>query len=190
MDRATRHTRRTALRLAAGGLALGGVALLQACGPSAAPAPTTPPAAPPPPTAAPKPTTASASVATSAPQPAAAAASKPTQAGLVPGQLPISNSVALPTRVPIQGAPPDLPGSADGLVDPGYVNYPSSPFKAVAEKPGTGSDVTVATWTLGPPPAPMESNALWQEVNKQLGVTLKLNINSQVDYQTAKLAPR
>jgi putative aldouronate transport system substrate-binding protein len=187
MDRAPRHTRRAALRLAAGGMLLGGLAVLEACGPAAAPAPTPPPAAPPP-TAAPKPTTAGVSVATTAPQPTSAAAKPAPQAGLVPGQLPISKSVALPTRVPIQGVPPDLPGSADGLVDPGYINYPANPFKAVAEKPGTGSDVTVATWTLGPPPAPVESNALWQEVNKQLGVTLKLNINSQVDYQTTKLA--
>jgi hypothetical protein len=193
MDRATRHTRRAALRLAGGGLALGGIALLEACGPSAAPSPTAAPAAPQP-TTAPKPTTASVSVATSAPQPttaaapAAAAAQPTTQPGLVPGQLPVSKSVTLPTRVPIQVVPPDFPGSADGLVDPGYINYPSNPFKAVADKPGTGGDVTVATWTLAPPPTPMESNALWQEVNKQLGVTLKLNINSLVDYQTTKLA--
>ena len=33
----------------------------------------------------------------------------------------------------------------------------------------------------------MESNALWQEVNKQLGVNLKLNLNSQADYQSVKL---
>src|ERR1051326_1075261 len=186
MHRAMRHTRRAALRLAAGGLVLGGMAVLEACGPSAVPSPTAPPAA------APKPTAASASVASSAPATtgtsAPAAATPATQTGLVPGQLPVSKSLALPTRVPIQGAPPDLPGSADGLVDPGYINYPANPFKAVAEKPGTGGDVTVATWTLGPPPAPLDSNALSQEVNKQLGVTLKLNINSQVDYQSGKLA--
>jgi putative aldouronate transport system substrate-binding protein len=196
MDRATRHTRRAALQLVGGGLALGGIALLEACGPSAAPSPTAPPAAAQP-TAAPKPTTASVSVATTAPQPttaaaptpAAAAAPKPTtQPGLVPGQLPIPKSVVLPTRAPIQVVPADFPGSSDGLVDPGYINYPANPFKAVADTPGTGGDVTVATWTLAPPPTPMDSNALWQEVNKQLGVTLKLNINSQVDYQTTKLA--
>src|ERR1051326_8749247 len=187
MHRAMRHTRRAALQLAAGGLVLGGMAVLEACGPSAVPSPTALTAA-----AAPKPTAASASVATSAPATtgtSAPAAAKPaTQTGLVPGQLPVSKGLTLPARVPIQAAPPDLPGSADGLVDPGYINYPANPFKAVAEKPGNGGDVTVATWTLGPPPAPMESNALWQEVNKQLGATLKLNINSQVDYQTAKLA--
>lgn len=188
MDRATRYTRRTALRLAAGGVALGGMAVLDACAPAAAPSPTNPLAAAPP-TAAPKPTAASAGAATSAAQPTAALAAKPTaQAGMVPGQLPISKSVALPTRVPIQAAPPDLPGSADGLIDPGYINYPSNPFKAVAEKPGTGSDVTVATWTLAPPPPAVDANPLWQEVNRQLGVNLKLNISSLADYQTTRLA--
>jgi putative aldouronate transport system substrate-binding protein len=195
---ATLQSRRAALRLVAGGLALGGLAMLEACGPAASSTttPTSPPAAAPKPTAAPtaavtpaaaaKPTTASVSVATSAP-PAAQPQAQGT-AGLVPGQLPISKNVTLPSRIPIQTATPDLPGSADGLVDPGYVNYPSSPFKAVAETPGSGGDVNVATWTLGAPPAGVDSNAMWQEVNKQLGVNLKLNITSQVDYQSGKLA--
>jgi putative aldouronate transport system substrate-binding protein len=192
MDRASRHTRRAALRFAAGGLAFGGIALLEACAPAATPAPTAPAAAP---TSAPapKPTTASASATTqpaattAAPKPAAGANPTP-QAGLVPGQLPISKSVALPARVPIQTAKPDLPGSADGLIDPGYVNYPANPFQAVAEKPGTGGDVSVATWTLAPPPPGVDSNPLWQEVNKQLGVNLKLSISSLADYQTTRLA--
>jgi putative aldouronate transport system substrate-binding protein len=177
-------SRRAFVRLAGGGLLVSAVALLDACAPSApALAPTSAPA----PTAAPAPKPTTPAV-TAPAATAAATAAKPSQAGLVPGQIGVSKSVTLPTRIPIPGAKPDLPGSADGLIDPGYVNYPATPFKAVAEKPGTGGDVTVATWTLAPPPAAMDSNALWQEANKQLGVTLKLNINSQVDYQTAKLA--
>src|SRR3954469_12009982 len=133
MDPASLHSRRGILRLAAGGLALGGIALLEACGPSAAPAPTVAPtAAPPPPTAAPKPTAASAATTASQPtaatQPTAAPANATPNAaaptglsGQVPGQLPISKNITLPSRIPIPGAPPDLPGSADGLVDPGYV---------------------------------------------------------------------
>ncbi len=202
MDPAPLH-RRAVLRLAAGGMALGGLALLEACGPVATSAPTLPPptAAPPtaaPPTAAP-PTAAATLAPTPAPPPATAAAPQaaapaPSTAaptglsGLVPGQLPLSKSITLPTRVPIPGAPPDLPGSADGLVDPGYINYPSNPFKAVVDTPGGGSDVNVATWTLGPPPPGADANPLWQAVNKALNVNLKLNINSQVDYQTTKLA--
>jgi putative aldouronate transport system substrate-binding protein len=34
----------------------------------------------------------------------------------------------------------------------------------------------------------VDSNALWQEANKQLGVNLKLNISSLADYQTTRLA--
>jgi putative aldouronate transport system substrate-binding protein len=199
MSRATLRSRRAVLRLAAGAFALGGVALLEACGPSSAPAPTaapaaaptTPPAQPTSVPAAAKPTTAPASVATSAPTTAAAAAppAQPTvQPGLVPGQLPISNSVAMPTRVPITGVTADLPGSADGLVDPGFVNYPANPFKAVTETPGSGGDVSVATWTLAPPPPPVDQNALWQAVNKELNVNLKLDISALADYQTTRLA--
>ena len=61
------------------------------------------------------------------------------------------------------------------MIDPGYINYPSNPFKAVAETLGTGTDVTIAAYTQAAPPPPLESNALWQEASKQLGVTLKLN---------------
>jgi putative aldouronate transport system substrate-binding protein len=178
-------SRRGFVRLAGGGLALSAIALLEACGPSATPQPTSPPAAAPTAvsTAAPKPTAAAAVSATAAPAP------KPTaQAALVPGQLPVSKSLTMPARIPIQGAKPDLAGSDDGFVDPGYVNYPQNPVKSVAEKPGSGGDVTIATWTLAAPPPGVESNPLWQEVNKQLGVNLKFNINSQVDYQTTKLA--
>jgi len=65
MDRLTLHTRRAVLtRLLAGGFAVGGLALLEACGPAPAPAPTSPPAA--------APTTAA------APTAAPAAAAKPT----------------------------------------------------------------------------------------------------------------
>jgi putative aldouronate transport system substrate-binding protein len=193
---ATLLSRRVFVRGASGGLLIGVVALLDACGPSspataqptpAAAAPVSPTTAPVSPTAAPKPTTPS--TGPTAPAPATAVAKPTTQAQpfSVPGQIGVSKSVRLPARVTLPGAKPDLPGSDDGLIDPGYINYPANPVKAVAEKPGTGGDVTVATWTLAPPPPAMESNALWQEVNKQLGVNLKLNLNSQADYQSVKL---
>jgi putative aldouronate transport system substrate-binding protein len=96
-------------------------------------------------------------------------------------------AVKLPTRVPIAGIKPDLPGSADGLIDVGFVNYPANPVKSVAETPGRGGDVSVTTWTTSAPPTPMESNALWQAVNKELGVTLNINIQPNADYGTVKL---
>jgi putative aldouronate transport system substrate-binding protein len=190
--------RRTFVRLAGGTLVLGVAALLEACSspqaaapttapaakPTAASAPTTAPAAT---TAAAKPTAASATVSAAATtQPAAAAAGSTTPS--VPGLVGTPKGLQLPTRVPISGPAPDLPGSADGLIDPGYVNYPANPFKSVQETPGSGGDVNVATWTLLPPPTAMDSNALWQEANKQLGVTLRMNITPLADYQTTKLA--
>src|SRR5712691_1861448 len=133
-------SRRGFVRLAGSGLVVGTLALLEACAPSA-PAPTPPTSAPPTSPPAAKPTTPPApTAAPAAPKPTAAAAvatptvataAKP-QPGLVPGQIAISKSVSLPTRIPLPGAKPDLPGSADGLVDPGYINYPATPIKAVA----------------------------------------------------------
>jgi len=100
---------------------------------------------------------------------------------------PAAGRVALPTRVPLEGIKPDLPPSADGLIDAAFVNYPANPPKTVAETPGSGGDVTVTTWTTGATPTPMDSNALWQAVNKELGVNLKISILPQADYATVKL---
>src|SRR5690349_6644403 len=55
--------------------------------------------------------------------------------------------VALPTYVPFQGPPPDLPGSADGLTPPGYLNYPLNPVKSVQQPVGSGEEVTAVTYT-------------------------------------------
>jgi len=184
-------TRRDFLRVATSGVVLGAAALLQACAPSSpAPAPTAAPAAkpttPPAPaaTAAPaaKPTTAPAAPAapTAAPAAAAAPTTRPTVAAK-PG------SVQLPTRVPLTSIQPDLPASADGLIDAAFQNYPADPIKTVADTPGRGGEVTVTTWTTSAPPTPMESNALWQAVNKELGVTLNISIQPQADYGTVKL---
>jgi len=95
--------------------------------------------------------------------------------------------VQLPTRIPLQGFTPDLPGSADGLIDPAFVNYPANPARSVADTPGRGGDVNVTTWTTSAPPTPMDSNALWQAVNKELGVNLNVSIQPQADYGTVKL---
>src|SRR5207244_1603675 len=47
--------------------------------------------------------------------------------------------VKLPTSVPMANLPkPDLPGTPDGLVVPGYLRYPSSLVKSVPQPPGKG----------------------------------------------------
>ena len=46
----------------------------------------------------------------------------------------------MPTYAPLQGPKPDLPGSADGLVEPSYLTYPKQLFKAVANTPACDSE--------------------------------------------------
>ncbi len=173
--------RRRFVRLAASSVALGGVALLQACAPSAPSAPpTAPPAsnatpAPAKPTTPPAPTTAAAPTAVQVPRPASTVVSS------------ASRTVKLPNRFPVPGINPDLQASSDGLIDAAFVNYPANPIKSVQETPGSGGDVTVTTWTTSAAPTPMDSNALWQAVNKELGVNLKINVQPQADYATVKL---
>ncbi len=169
--------RRRFVRLVAAASAVAGASLLQACAPAA------PTASP---TAAPSNPTAAAVKPTSAPAPAtapptAAAVQKPaaTTAG--------SHTVQLPNRFPLTGIKPDLLPSDDGLIDAALVNYPANPPKTVPDTPGRGGDVTVTTWTTSAAPTPLESNALWQAVNKELGVELKINIQPQADYATLKL---
>ena len=88
----------------------------------------------------------------------------------------------LPAYVAIQGPKPDLPGSETGLQD-GYFTYPRNVFKSVSQTPGLGSDVTAMTRDAGGPPPPLEQNAAWQAVNKQLNANMKLQIISPADYQ-------
>jgi len=96
-------------------------------------------------------------------------------------------AVQLPTYLPNSSIKPDLPSASDGKVDSGFVGYPADPPRSVQDTPGKGGDVSVITWTTNAPPTPMESNALWQAVNKELGVNLKINIQAQADYPTVKL---
>ena len=79
----------------------------------------------------------------------------------------------LPAHQPIQGPSPELPGSADGLVNPAWMKYPrASVFQSVKEPPGSGADVTVTLQTNNPPWPPFEQNAQWQALNKALNARL------------------
>jgi putative aldouronate transport system substrate-binding protein len=104
--------------------------------------------------------------------PAAGGAAKPGTGGV-------------PTYVPFKGPEPDLPGTADG-VQPAFNSYPRTNPKSVAQTPLNGGEITAFTNTVSAPPSPMEENSAWQEVNRQLGATLKVNIVSSADY-AAKL---
>jgi putative aldouronate transport system substrate-binding protein len=155
--------RRRFLGLLTAGTGLGAIALLEACNP----APATPVA-----TSAPaKPTAA----------PTSAQVPRPAATGAAGGR------VTLPTRIPLQGISPDLPPSTDGLIDAAFVNYPANPPRTVTETPGSGGTVNVMTWTTSAAPTPMDSNQLWQAVNKELGVDLNISVQAQADYATVKL---
>src|SRR5689334_17794863 len=86
-----------------------------------------------------------------------------------------TGKVALPTYTPLPNLPPaDLPGTPDGLLAPGYQNYPSNLIKSVPQPPGKGGDINALTVSLSPAPTPLESNPAWQQVNKDLGATLRI----------------
>jgi putative aldouronate transport system substrate-binding protein len=99
-----------------------------------------------------------------------------------------SGRVKLPTFRPIQGPKPDLPASADGVIEPGYRTYPKDLFTSVKSTPGDGSDVT-AFVSLGALTGllPADQNPAWQAVNKALGVNMKISAVAFADYLTTKL---
>src|SRR5262245_33553560 len=143
---------------------------------------TTPAAAPTSAPAAPKPTTAAAPAATTAPAAGGAAKPAAAQATTAPAAVVSrSGSVALPSYVPPADAPPpDVPGGA--ITPPGYTKYPDQLVRSVADPPAKGGEITIITQTLGTAPTPMESNPVWQELNKRVGATLRLTITPFADY--------
>jgi putative aldouronate transport system substrate-binding protein len=69
----------------------------------------------------------------------------------------------------------------EGVAD-GYLSYPRSNVKSVQRVPGRGGDVSVVTVNLGRPLQPLEQNPAWQEINRQLGVNLKVLAVPFADY--------
>jgi putative aldouronate transport system substrate-binding protein len=55
-------------------------------------------------------------------------------------------------------------------------------FKSVSQTPGSGGEFTAIVPFISAAPKPMEGNAAWQEINKQLGVTANLNLIAVGDY--------
>lgn len=121
----------------------------------------------------PAPTTAAAAPTTAAQPQTAATQSAPATAAAQPRGVALGK---LPTFVPIQNtvSPPDLPGSGDGLVNPGYTSYPKQLFQAVKTPPGSGGEITVSLESNNPPFPPLEQNAQWQALNK--AINAKLNV--------------
>ncbi len=117
---------------------------------------------------------------TSPPTAAPAQGATPTGAGAA--VVSRSGRVQLPTYVPPNSPPADVPGGT--LTPPGYTSYPQQLIRSVADPPAKGGDITITTETLGTLPTPMDSNPVWQELNKRIGATLNLNITPFADYNT------
>jgi len=155
-------TRRTFVRVATRGLLATVVSgsLLQACGRPAAPAPS------------------GSGTGSTAPASTGAGSS---------GTAAKAGRVQLPTYVPFQGPTPDLAGTTDGLVAPGYRSFPKNLVRTVTQPPGKGGDVEALTATLSSPPPAPDQNPAWAQVNKELGINLKMPIINTSDY-AAKLS--
>src|SRR5689334_15938042 len=116
-------------------LQLAGIAgLAQACAPASTPPTATAPAA------------VASTPAASAPTAAVATTGAPTASTA-------ARRAQLPSYIPFAGPTPDLAGDAAAGVDPGFLTFPKTPTRSVADKPGRGSDLSAFTVTFsGPPP--------------------------------------
>jgi putative aldouronate transport system substrate-binding protein len=102
------------------------------------------------------------------------------------GQPAASQPVKLPTHQPPPQMPaPDFPGSPDGVVEAGYVNWPKTTFQSVKQAPGDGSEITIFINIPGAPPPPVDQNPAWQAWNNALNVKLNFQF-----YAFADLAPK
>ncbi|MGC4941005.1 extracellular solute-binding protein [Kribbella sp. DT2] len=90
-------------------------------------------------------------------------------------------AVKLPTYLRYTGVKPDLPGT--DLVLDGFLKYPASPLKAIADKPGDGQPITFMTNIPGAIPPAVEKNAFWQAVNDRLGSELQISMASNDEYK-------
>lgn len=93
--------------------------------------------------------------------------------------------VQLPTYAAVPNLPPpDLPGTPDGLLAPGYQRYPTNLIRSVSQPPGKGGPVNALTASLSTAPTPLDSNPAWQQVNRELNVSLSIPSISTADFPT------
>ncbi|SDU76885.1 type 2 periplasmic-binding domain-containing protein [Jiangella alkaliphila] len=91
-----------------------------------------------------------------------------------------------PDYIAFDGPTPELPAGSEASSNV-FLSYPSELVRAVEDKPGDGSGVSILLSTTAPPPAPAGENDWWQAVNDALGVDLELNL-APADAYTDRLA--
>ncbi|MFY1671124.1 extracellular solute-binding protein [Plantactinospora sp. WMMB334] len=86
-----------------------------------------------------------------------------------------SGSAPLPSYFPYTGVTPDLRGNPQGLLD-AFLKYPDPPVRATDGPPGDGGQISAFVLTNSPLPPPASENPFWQELNRRLGVDLRLTV--------------
>lgn len=94
-----------------------------------------------------------------------------------------ANALAqLPTYIPFKGAPTSMPATADGVAA-GYLHYPADPVKAFPDgPPAKGDGIDIMTLIFNPVPPPVDSNTMWQALNKSVGCDINFQITPVGDY--------
>jgi putative aldouronate transport system substrate-binding protein len=115
----------------------------------------------------------------------ACAPASPTASSAAPTAA--AGKFSYPTFVPVKGPPPDLPGTSQGVAD-AYFSYPKNLVKTVTTPPGSGDAITLFTNPAGGMPPPVEQNAAWQQVNKELNVDFRLDLAGTAQDAAAKLS--
>jgi putative aldouronate transport system substrate-binding protein len=120
-----------------------------------------------------------------APAPSTGAGASSTPAAAAPAAAGATRKASiLPTFAPFSGVKPDTAASADGVVPPGYSAFPSNLVKTVSAPVGKGDDFNFYTYSTSPVPPPLDQNAAWQQINKEIGVNLKFPFVPFADYFT------
>lgn len=109
-----------------------------------------------------------------------AACSSASAPSVTPAASTAESGARLPIRVPLPNVTAELPGTE--TVQDGFLTYPKNPVKSVSDTPASGGDLTWMVFS-GTPTAALADNPAWQEVNKQVGANLKMQITPFSDYK-------
>lgn len=91
-----------------------------------------------------------------------------------------NKNVEPPSYTAYPGVKPDLKGTAAGVPD-GFLSFPE-PVTAIKDKPGSGGSVTSMLEIGSTLPPPLSKNSYWHELNRRLGLDLKLNMVNEDGY--------